>query len=226
MLRDWLASSSQISEAQPNNPEPKYFLREQINLEEYRRLFFQGANHEARYWLEKSTSYYENPHVADRIWRLLPNAKVIAILRDPVDRAISNYRFSKANGLETRNIEEVFLRNLNIPESPSCVSVNPFNYLIRSNYLSLLVPFSERFKDDLIVLVFEKIPYPPQPEYRSDFLNRLGLEPIVAPLKKINASQENSDLPEGLLYELHSHYQPMVSALESQFGLDLSTWKF
>ena len=54
---------------------------------------------------EKSTAYLENTEDAQKMKRLLPDLKVLFILRYPVDRAISNYRFSKQNGLESKSLQ-------------------------------------------------------------------------------------------------------------------------
>lgn len=40
--------------------------------------------------------------------RLIPNGRFIAVLRDPVDRAISEYYHSVRKGIEQREIEEAF----------------------------------------------------------------------------------------------------------------------
>ena len=80
--------------ARPVNPEPKYFLRENSNLNEYRNTVFAGAPKSKLYLGEKSTSYYEKPEVAGRIKSMIPDAKLVVVLRNPVNRAISNFTFS------------------------------------------------------------------------------------------------------------------------------------
>jgi hypothetical protein len=40
---------------------------------------------------EASTSYLSHPDVADAIWQKRPEAKIVIMLRDPVERAYSNY---------------------------------------------------------------------------------------------------------------------------------------
>ena len=48
---------------------------------------------------EASTQYYWYPHAAKRAKSLLPNAKIILLLRNPIDRSYSQYQmeFSKGN---------------------------------------------------------------------------------------------------------------------------------
>lgn len=57
---------------------------------------------------EASPFYLYYPYAAERAHALLPNLKIIAVLRDPVDRAISHYYHSKAWGFESLPIDEAF----------------------------------------------------------------------------------------------------------------------
>lgn len=51
---------------------------------------------------ECSTDYLASAHATSAMYRRFPEAKVVAILRHPVDRAYSNYRHQKRDGYETR----------------------------------------------------------------------------------------------------------------------------
>ena len=89
--------------------------------------------------------------VARRIRRLFPNMKVVFILRNPIERAISNYRFSKQNGLETLSFDEAIAqedaRTLNqYPE----ISTNPFAYKQRGLYAKMLDQFVQELPQEQI----------------------------------------------------------------------------
>lgn len=68
------------------------------NLEDYQALFKKASSHKAIG--ESSTSYLCNPEAPGRIKKYIPNVKLIAILRNPVDRAYSNYLMHLGWGLE------------------------------------------------------------------------------------------------------------------------------
>ena len=55
---------------------------------------------------EASPMYIFNPIVSKRILSILPNVKLIAILRNPIDRAYSHYNMQVKNGYETLSFEE------------------------------------------------------------------------------------------------------------------------
>ncbi len=54
---------------------------------------------------EGSTSYLANRDAPEWIRQVVPGARMVALLRDPVDRAISNYFHELRTGRETRPIE-------------------------------------------------------------------------------------------------------------------------
>lgn len=55
----------------------------------------------------EATPYYlYHPEAAARAYDLLPDARLIAILRDPVERAISHYHHEVARGTETLPLEQ------------------------------------------------------------------------------------------------------------------------
>jgi hypothetical protein len=55
---------------------------------------------------EASPSYVFHPLAPERIARMLPNARLIALLRNPVDRAFSHYQHEVALGREQLSFEE------------------------------------------------------------------------------------------------------------------------
>lgn len=59
----------------------------------------------------EATPYYLfHPRVAERVAQVLPNVKLIAVLRDPVDRAYSHYNYMLKKGKETLKFEEAIAK--------------------------------------------------------------------------------------------------------------------
>ena len=80
----------------PVRPEPKFFIKPDLNkddlIEYYQKYFDQNTCD--LILGEKSTSYIEHESALINYKKLIPKGKIILILRNPVDRAISNYKFS------------------------------------------------------------------------------------------------------------------------------------
>ncbi|WP_159587171.1 sulfotransferase family protein [Chelativorans xinjiangense] len=72
------------------DPELHYFSREFARGDDWYLAQF-PANAGALVVGEKSNSYLERPEAADRIARKVPNAKLVVQLRNPVERAYSDY---------------------------------------------------------------------------------------------------------------------------------------
>ena len=91
---------------------------------------------------ESSPGYTSPSHhgVAQRMARAIPAARLIYLVRDPVDRAISQYRHHRSEGTESRPIEKALLD----PDS---------QYLSRGRYYERLAPFLECFARQQIAIV-------------------------------------------------------------------------
>lgn len=57
--------------------------------------------------MEASPSYLTTPHALPRMYRVLPKAKLLVILRDPVARAFSQYQHHKQRRQESRPFDEI-----------------------------------------------------------------------------------------------------------------------
>lgn len=82
---------------------------------------------------ESSTSYTKYPtftKVPTRMHALIPEAKLIYIVRDPIERAISHYLHDRIRGREQRSIEEALTaRSKNIYVTYSCYRLQLTQYL-------------------------------------------------------------------------------------------------
>jgi hypothetical protein len=103
-LHHYLALHPEI--AMSTVKEPDFFVRElgwQRGLDWYARLFGPGAVRG-----ESSTSYTKAPRyagVAPRMRELVPDARLVYVVRDPIARIVSHYVHEYAGGREHRPIE-------------------------------------------------------------------------------------------------------------------------
>jgi hypothetical protein len=160
-LYEVLARHPRVYMARPVKPEPKFFLVDELyerGLAHYAR-WFEGASPEQLAG-EKSTNYLESAIAAQRIHAHFPRVKLIFILRDPVERAYSNYLWTRMNGLETEefgvalSLEAERSRGL----APELRFARPFSYFARGLYADLLQAYLDRFpREQVLVLRFEDI---------------------------------------------------------------------
>jgi hypothetical protein len=220
----------EICLAKPLWPEPKYFLNDDEyskGIIFYEKKYFQPNSH-TKVFGEKSTSYFELEHVAQRIKKHYPESKIIIILRNPVTRALSNYFYSVKNGFENRKLTEVFINKKPAPRNPENVSVSPFNYLSRGEYLHYIRNYLQYFElHKVLVLIMEKTlgaKKEIQKVYR--FLN---VDPYFTPssiLEKINSTKINlSKIDNVVTVKLKEHFKPHIASLESFLEINLDIWR-
>lgn len=150
----------EIAMAKPMWPEPKVFLdpaKAHRSLTWYEQTYFSEAG-KALIHGEKSTSYIESPKAAERAAEMLPGAQIVVMLRDPVERAISNWRYSTASGAEDRPLARALAENLSAsrPWDATQTSVSPFAYLERGHYIEYVMTWARAFPGRLHVLFLEE----------------------------------------------------------------------
>lgn len=85
------------------------------------------------------------PETAERIAAVAPEVRLIYLVRDPVERALSQYRHHRAEGAERRSVEEALLD----PAS---------QYVERSRFHARLRPFLSRFPfEHVLVIAHEEL---------------------------------------------------------------------
>lgn len=156
-----LGDHPDVAMAAPSPPEPKVFCDAELaarGAEWYHRTWFAHARDEDLLG-DKSTSYLEDPDAPARAAEMLGEVEVVVLLRDPVRRAVSHWRFSTANGLETRDVEDALLADLrdDQPWDPEQSSVSPFAYLRRGRYAEQLAPWTATFPATTHVLFLEEL---------------------------------------------------------------------
>lgn len=229
-LTQLLDEHPEIALAKPIKPEPKIFFKRNKVNDKFLKSFFSDRNHEFQDVIgEKSTSYLECPLVPNRIKNYYENTKILIILRNPFDRAISNYKFSVENGLETRTLEEAFIYNFPAPTLQRVTSVSPFDYLERSRYLKYLKNYYQVFHHTQIkVLIYEE--FVNNIEKLNEVYRFLGCSYFKPySLSKVINKGENFKIDQNSLKTVKDYYfeyfYDEIQYLEDYLNKDLSIWK-
>jgi hypothetical protein len=176
--------------AMSEEKEPGYFVAE-LSLERgadwYAVLFESDSQY--RYRGESSTHYTKLPlyrGVAERIFRFAPDARLIYVMRDPFERAVSHYWHAVRDvhhGGELRRMIKA-------------VTEQPSDYLAFSDYAMQLEPYIKLFgRDAIFTLTFESLVRDPQAE-----LNRI-FEWLGLPAHSIgeHSSKAHNQKPENIV---------------------------
>jgi hypothetical protein len=227
-----LDAHPEIEMAAPFRPEPKFFLRDELYARGpawYDATFF-GRKPEARLRGEKTVSYMESDEAARRIADTFPGSRIVFVLRDPIERAVSHYWFSVENGVETLPIEQAFRDDAEgrLRGDRHHLSMSPFAYLRRGRYLDDVARYERVFgRGALRILLYEEVVRDLGP-YR-DLCRWLGVRDDVevktGPRDANLRTDRGEPLTSDLLRWLVEYFTGPSVALGERYGLDLGAWR-
>jgi hypothetical protein len=152
------------------SPEVHYFSRWFDRGDAWYRAQLAGAT-PAQLLGEKSASYLPHPEAPRRMHRLLPGAKLLAQLRNPVERAYSDYCMHYRRGEVTRDVG----RYLDAKRTPIP------RLLEDGFYYRHLMRFMGVFPSEQIkILLYDDIRQRPGEVFR-DVCGHLGIDDTIAP---------------------------------------------
>lgn len=181
---------------------------------------------------EATPEYLFVPEAPSRIVELLPGRKFVAVLRDPIDRAYSQYKMEVKKTLEKRSFDEAITAELDVLEAEQSSGVlatdfDPllFWYVRRGLYAEQLERwFAAAPVESLLVLGFDELKADPMGLYRR-VLRFIGLrEEVDVRLENINEGGYRRDKERRLSQEtesrLRAFLRPHNERLVDLIGLD------
>lgn len=167
---------------------------------------------------EATPEYLFFPHVAERVARVLPNAKLIVILRDPVTRAYSEYEINVRKGREELSFEEALekeaertaseFQRMRSDENYYSRNCHLYSYRQRGHYAEQLDGWLSCFpREQFHILKSEDMFSNPEETYNS-VIAFLGLSPFYdAKFEKHNSAHRSKMKPETAT-QLREYYRP------------------
>lgn len=125
---------------------------------------------------EATPRYMSDANAVERLLTTLPEARLVAILRNPVDRAYSHYWMERARGREHLSFEQAIAAEL-ARNDPDVLPA----YLGQGRYLRQLQRITERVPEDqLLVLLFDDLCGDPTVTF-AELCRFLGVDDHVTP---------------------------------------------
>ena len=126
--------------------------------------------------VDASPQYLASPHAPRRIAALCEAPRLVATLREPVDRALSQHAFHTFWGAERRPFETAMADELADPDA-----AGPHGYLATSRYAQQVRRYLDTFSaDQLLVVRFDDLRTEPA-AVLARVLEHFGLDPATAP---------------------------------------------
>lgn len=182
---------------------------------------------------EASPYYLYHPLAAERMRAVAPEAKLIVLLRNPVDRAYSHYQLEARQGNEPLSFENAIAAEperlageaARIADDDTYVSFahQHYSYLARGHYREQLRRWLTLFpRDQLLVLKSEDLFQHPAVHYRqvTDFL---GLEPRDLVARPGAGETRYEPVMEETRRRLHADFAAQNEGLSELVGAEM-TW--
>jgi hypothetical protein len=185
---------------------------------------------------EASPYYMYHPAAISRIAEVLPHVKLIAVLRDPVARAWSEYRYEMARGHEKETFERALdLEDARISPDRAFLQQDPtyaafsyrhFSYLARGHYAQQIDHMRQYFpREQILILQSERLFSDPQGQL-SRVWSFLGLEGVTLKgLEPRNANATNDAIGRTCLRRLQEYYLPLNERLYEDPDVDFK-WEY
>jgi hypothetical protein len=177
------------------------------------------------------TPYYLfHPEAPRRIQALLPQARLIVLLRDPVARTLSQYFHSYRLGLETLDLEAALrAESVRLMGSPVCLAADngrhpshqEHSYLARSRYEQQLPRYMERFSaNQLLLLRSEDLFQQPAMVWRQLLLFlSLDCQPLPPMAAANRGGGEEKTVPRSVQNWIRDQLEPTYRVMEQSYGI-------
>ena len=205
----------------PTSKEQHYFTTHyQRGDDWYEEQFADAQPGQAR---GEITPYYLfHPEAPARIHGYRPGMLLIALLRDPVERTLSQYFHARRHGFEPLELQAALAAEENRLASGDPYSHQKHSYLSRSRYAEQLARFETLFgPDQLLVMRSEDLFQKPEDCWMK-LQHFLGLRPqqLNASLPWINAGQgEASDVSDEIRSQLRRELAETVEFVHQRYGI-------
>jgi hypothetical protein len=233
----WLAQALEahprIAMAMPLAPEPKVFLADEpaaLLRSRYSQWF--GPEHAAMVRGEKTTNYFESDAAPARVAAALPDVRMVFALREPVERAYSNWLWSRMNGHEELPFADAIEQEGRRadPLAASRPHARPHDYLTRARYGD----FAQRWIDALGreqvgFFVYEEMTGADGEATLEAIQAFIGVEPApgLVPTGLVNEARSTGEpLDPELRDRLRERVRPLVDELVAVTGLDVGVWGY
>lgn len=180
---------------------------------------------------EASPYYLLHPHAARRISQVLPDVRLIVLLRNPVDRAESHYHHEVRRGRESLSFEEAIdrepdrlageLERLTADETYVSFNHRRFSYLTRGRYVEQLPAWRALFPEDRLLILRSEDLFADPAAVVNRVFEWLGLPPWnTGSFKKFNQAQYSRMNP-ATRARLQAYFRPYNRRLAEYLGRDL-----
>ncbi len=184
---------------------------------------------------EASAEYFSKKDVPKKLAAMLPNIKIIILMRNPVMRAYSDYQMLKNHGLVKESFEDIVLQSINwirdtniekLIDAVAELEHNPLRYVMRGIYVRSLRNWVKYYPIERIKILKSEELFEQPKEILAEVFKYLGVKPVefaCYDLKK--RGRYDTAIGPRLAERLAKFYRPYNEELYELIGRDMR-WEF
>jgi len=228
------------------NKHPNIFMPRKKELHFFDENYSQGLAHYLKYFSNKRMSsttfctgeaspfYFFHPLAASRIHQHFPEIKLILLLRNPIDRAYSQYQHMKRKGRISISFEQAIALEPEIlknrkdaffaDENHSDLIYRRFSFLARSRYSEQLPAWFMHFGEKQILIIKSEDYFKNPNDTFEQVFEFVGVQPFEIILSKEHKNSEYPRMKSETREQLQEYFEPFNQELYQLTGRDFG-WK-
>jgi len=166
--------------------------------------------------------YLFHPEAPRRIHTLLPRVRMIVLLRNPVDRSLSQIFHARRHGFETMDVADAIAAEADRMASGNAYSFQKHSYVARSRYLEQLDRYEYFFpKQQFLILKSEDLFTKTETIWhRIQTFLRIKAIPLPTALPHANAGdREAEDVDPSIRTNLESKLKTTQIGIKERYGI-------
>ncbi|BCJ55176.1 hypothetical protein Asp14428_66510 [Actinoplanes sp. NBRC 14428] len=178
---------------------------------------------------EAAPLYMFHPPTAGRVAELMPDARMIVLLRDPVERAYSHWKERRGEGVEPLDFADALAAEQErtagerdrLLADPSYFSrpYDWYTYRARGRYLEHLEPWLDRFDRSQLLFVASETFYREPAATYARVLEFIGLPAYELPAYDVFNDRPSRGMDGAVRGELAAYFRPYNAALADRLGM-------
>ncbi|MCB0401870.1 MAG: sulfotransferase domain-containing protein [Flavobacteriales bacterium] len=209
-----------------------FFFNDQNNYQKglnwYRAHFpLKSTLEDSKITLDGSANYFESKDAPARIKKDLPGAKLILLLRNPVDRAYSHYKMAVELGFEKLSFQDALAaendrlktsREHDVALYGHDYVFQKLGYRSKGVYIDFLTHWLKHFPLNSIKIIDSRTLHTHTEEVYGQVLDYIGLSPFTPGHFEVLKKSTAEKMPDSVRRELHDFYEPHNEALFKLIG--------
>lgn len=210
----------------PNCKEIHYFDQHYTSsTSSWYSSYFKEAKEEQKAG-EITPIYMYLPEIPERIYKLLPNIKILILLRDPVERTLSHIFHAKKRGFENLTPQQAIEKEESRLKTRKMYNLQKHSYVSRSMYAEQLDRYEKIFKEEqMLVLKSEQLFEETKETLRriTSFLNVKSIE-LAGEIPQENRGDQNAkNIDSQLREKLQTTFAETNRLIKRRYGIE---WKW